>query len=206
MNITHIIDLTHPITSQMPHHPYDDPATINQTRLLHTHHYNDHQLTTGMHVGTHIDGPAHLLNNPLTIAQFPARYFIGQGVLIDARDKKIDASLLKNIALKPDSIVLVLTGHNKKFGTTSYFSDYPILHHDFAQELIKHKINLLGIDTPSPDIHPFEVHKMLLQRNILIIENLTNIEGLVGIPQFTIAALPLNIEANAAPARVVAFY
>lgn len=198
-NMKHVIDLTHPINANMPTHPSDAPATLRQTP-------NDYQLTTGMHTGTHIDGPAHMLESSLKISSFPACYFMGPGVLIDARNKKIDATLFENRVIKPDSIVLVLTGHGKKIGKSGYYEDHPTISKDFAQELIPYKINMLGMDIPSPDNHPFEVHKLLLQKNILIIENLTNLELLLDVPEFTIAALPLKIEADSAPARVIAFY
>lgn len=206
MKTTRVIDLSHRLTATTPTHPYDNPASLKQIRTLHNDHYNDYQITANMHIGTHIDGPAHLLETSTLLSRFPASHFIRPGILIDARGKNIDAPLLENIVIKPDDIVLVLTGHSKKFGTPEYFTDHPIITPEFAQALIARKINMIGIDLPSPDKHPFTIHKMLLERNILIIENLTNLENLVEIPHFTIAALPLKIEADSAPARVIAFY
>ncbi len=206
MNITRVIDLTHSITPDMPAHPYDDPAQLKQIRTLKNDRYSDHQLITGMHIGTHIDGPAHLLESSLSIANFPASHFIRPGVLIDARGKNIDKNLLENVEIKPDAIVLILTGHDKKFGTKEYYTNHPVITPEFAQELIARKINMLGIDLPSPDNFPFTVHKMLLQRNILIIENLTGLEQLIGTNQFTVAALPLRITTDSSPARVIALY
>ena len=202
----HVIDLTHPITPDTPHHPCDVKATLKKIRSLADNSYNDYQLTTGMHVGTHIDGPKHMLEDAPMLSKFPARYFICPGVLIDARDKTIDARLLEGIKIKPDSIVLVLTGHEKKWGTPDYYSNNPVVHQDFAQALIPFKINMLGFDLPSPDNAPYEIHKTLLKRNILIIENLANLEQLVEVGEFTIAAFPLNIETDSSPARVIAFY
>jgi kynurenine formamidase len=206
MNIRHIIDLSHATAAAMPTYPGDDPVFLEQVRMLPAHTYTDHRLTTGMHVGTHIDGPAHLFAGAPALDQFPASHFIRPGILIDARNKGIDAPLLEQVSMQPDAIVLVLTGHDKKFGSNEYFIDHPTLTAAFAHALISRKINILGIDLPSPDRPPFQVHRMLLQRNILIMENLTGLERLVGIDHFTVAALPLKIKADSAPARVVAFY
>lgn len=205
LSMKHVIDLTYPTTALMPSCPDDKPTKLEQIKTLGVHGYNDYQLTTSMHVGTHIDGPAHMLESTLKISSFPACYFMGPGVLIDARNKTIDATLLEGKIIKPDSIVFVFTGHGKKWGSGDYYTNHPVVHQDFAQALIPYKINMLGLDLPSPDNAPYEIHKTLLKRNILIIENLANLELLIDVPEFTVAAFPLNIEADSCPARVVAF-
>ena len=63
---------------------------------------------------------------------------------------------------------------------------------------------MVGMDTSSPDDPPFTVHKLLLAHDILIIENLANLSALVGVPRFDVIALPMKIDAEAAPARVIA--
>jgi len=55
----------------------------------------------------------------------------------------------------------------------------------------------------SPDHEPFPIHKLLLSNDVLIIENLTNLEKLAG-KEFRIIALPINLQEDAAPARVIA--
>jgi kynurenine formamidase len=63
---------------------------------------------------------------------------------------------------------------------------------------------MLGLDTPTPDQSPFLIHKILLGNEILIIENLTHTEELLEFPNFEIIALPLKIDADGSPARVIA--
>ena len=63
---------------------------------------------------------------------------------------------------------------------------------------------MLGIDTPSPDNFPFDIHKMLLNNNILIIENMTNLDKLLFIEEFELIALPLKIKADSSLLRAVA--
>ena len=62
---------------------------------------------------------------------------------------------------------------------------------------------MVGMDTPSPDHAPYKVHKILLGNEILILENLTNLEQLLN-KNFEVIALTPKLEADAAPARVVA--
>ena len=70
--------------------------------------------------------------------------------------------------------------------------------------LVEKKIKMIGIDMPSPDRYPFEIHKLFFENNILIIENLTNLNKLLEVDNFEIIAFPLKIEAEAALVRVVA--
>ena len=199
-----IIDLTHTFTRSMPIHAYDDPASIKKNRNLDTNKYNDWQLISGMHVGTHIDGPGHLTASQVLISDIAVDNFVGKGYLIDARNKTIDASLLKNLPTEEGIIILILTGLDKKFGTEEYYKDYPVISTDFAKELVNHKIKMLGIDAFAPDKYPFPVHQILFQNDVLIIENLTNLESLLGVDNFKVIALPLKTETDSALARIIA--
>jgi kynurenine formamidase len=62
---------------------------------------------------------------------------------------------------------------------------------------------MVGLDSYSPDNEPFEIHKMLLKRDILIVENLVNLDRLVG-KRFRCYVMPLKIQdADGAPCRVI---
>jgi kynurenine formamidase len=63
---------------------------------------------------------------------------------------------------------------------------------------------MVGMDMPSPDKYPFEIHKLLFDNGIYIIENLMNLDKLLGIKKFEVIALPLKIKADSSIARVVA--
>ena len=97
-----------------------------------------------------------------------------------------------------------LKRHSRKFQALDYHESYPEITEGFAKALIAHKVKIVGMDTPSPDKSPFTVHKLLLSSEILIIENLMNLDKLLKIEQFDVIALPMNLETDAAPIRVVA--
>jgi kynurenine formamidase len=63
---------------------------------------------------------------------------------------------------------------------------------------------MVGLDVPSPDRPPYPVHRILLGNGILILENLTGLETLPSDQVFRLYALPLMVEADSAPVRVIA--
>jgi kynurenine formamidase len=84
---------------------------------------------------------------------------------------------------------------------------FPGFSHEAIQILIDRQVVGIAIDTFSPDSgdEDFPIHKMLLHKNIYIIENITNADKLPPTGSF-VAALPMKIlDAVEAPARVIAF-
>jgi kynurenine formamidase len=62
---------------------------------------------------------------------------------------------------------------------------------------------MLGMDMPAPDYFPFDFHKELLTNGIFLLENLTNLQELLGVNDFEVIALPLKIAAEASFVRAV---
>lgn len=199
------IDLSQDIIDNMPVHPYDDKVKLYQDKYLDKDEYNNFKLEIGMHAGTHIDSPMHLTNNKTYINEITLERFIGKGCLLDVRGEKIisfkdeyASSVVEN------DIVILFTDYSKKYGTEDYYTNHPVISEALADFFIDKKIKMLGIDLPSPDRYPFEIHKKLFNNNILIIENLTNLSELIGYESIQIIALPLKIKAEASMARVIA--
>ena len=199
-----LIDLTHTFTSSMPVYPGDPQPSLTQVATLEKEGYNDHQITTVMHVGTHIDAPLHMIAHGKRMDEIPPETFIGKGVLIDARGARlIDANLLEGLTIEPGSIVLIYTGFGAKYRDRSYFENFPTITEEFAKRVVESKVKIVGMDLPGPDQPPFPIHKALLGNGILIIENLTNLDKLLGVTNFEVIALPAKLHADAAPARVI---
>ena len=200
-----IVDLTHTFDDSMPVYSGDPASKISFLNKMASEGYSVSQITTGMHTGTHIDGPLHVIEGGMPLSEVPVERFIGRGVLIDARGKKsIDADLLADVPLRRKDIVLVLTGCSALFRAPSYYRDYPLVTARFAEALAEVGVNMLGLDTPGPDGPPFVIHRLLLTAQVLIIENLTNLRTLLDIPEFEVFALPARFRTEAAPARVIA--
>lgn len=224
------IDLTHTFNNHMPVYPGDSKPELVQRAFLEKDGEVNHRLQSGMHVGTHMDAPAHMISDGKYLSDYSVEKFFGRGVLIDARGKeKIDVDLLANhphltsplqgeeIArgfgaapspggggLGRGAIVLIMTGWSQKFNNDEYYKKHPVLTEAFANKLAELKVSIVGTDTPSPDRAPYKVHKILLEHDILIIENLTNLEVLIGKQNFEVIALPMKLQAEAAFCRVVA--
>ena len=200
-----LIDLTHIIQNGIPSYPGDSETRLAQSKFIQTDYYNNHQLAINMHVGTHIDGPMHLLDVNTYLNEVPLDRFIGDGCVIDGSGQAvIDYQQEYEHLIQEEGIVVLYTGHSQTFGVPEYFSDYPILTLDFAELLVRKHVKMICLDTPSPDKYPFEVHKYLFHNQVLITENLTNVEKLLNVASFEIIALPLHIRADSSVARVIA--
>lgn len=201
------IDLSYTIEDGLITHPYDEELKLYQNRFLNKHKYNDSRLETGMHVGTHIDVASHLMDSNILISDYSADKFIGKGCLLDVRNQDIIKMKKEYInVVEENSIVLLYTGFENQFGSREYFTNHPLVEKELAEFFLEKRIKMVGMDLPAPDKYPFQVHKILLEKDILIIENLRNLVSLLNIHEFEIIALPLKIKAEASPVRVVARY
>ena len=200
----HYIDLTHTITNNMPSHPLDITVQLKSTATYQEHGVANESLYGGVHMGTHIDAPGHFIDNGKKITEFPLTTFIGEAICIDAHNQKIiTPSLLEHIQLKKDVIVILYTGWDTCFYESNYFDEHPVISKECAQYLIDAGVKMVGVDFPSVDTAPYAIHTLLLSNDILIIENLTNL-SLLANKTFNLIALPLKIDTNGAPTRVIA--
>ncbi len=113
-----VIDLTHTFVGNMPTYPGDPKASVQQSARIEKEGYADHWLQTGMHVGTHIDAPAHMIQGGKKIHELPLRVFYGKGRVIDGRRKKeIDIGIQGYKDIRKGEIVFFCTGFSKKYHT-----------------------------------------------------------------------------------------
>jgi kynurenine formamidase len=208
MRVTGIIDLSHEVKDAMPVHPYDGVVELRRDRELLRDGYTNSRLSTGMHAGTHIDAPAHFLECAKNISDYELRHFMGRGCLLDVRGQQLIGYRPEyEDMVRPRDAVILLTGFGQFYGTAEYylrFSDHPVVEAGLAEFFVRRGITMLGMDLPKPDNYPFPVHKLLLGHDIFIIENMTNLEALLTVPEFELAAFPLKIAAEGSPVRALA--
>ncbi|OAA31580.1 cyclase [Kosmotoga arenicorallina S304] len=198
------IDLSRIIKNGMAVYPGDDETILRQSRYLSKDGYNNHRLEISMHSGTHIDGPMHMTNSKKHILEFPLENFVGEGVMLDVRGQEvIEFKEEYELIIKKRSIVILHTGCDEKFGTKDYFLNNPVVSKKFAKFLVEREVKMLGLDSASPDRYPFEIHHILFSGGVLIAENLTNLDKLLGLKTFEVIALPLRIKADSSIARVI---
>ncbi len=199
------IDLSRVIVDEMPGYPGDKGPGLRQDKFFRADGHNDFRLETGMHAGTHVDGPMHMTDSKILIGEIPLDRFVGKGCLLDVRGQKTILPQEKyEEIIKAGDVVLLYTNYSEKYGTDEYFHHHPVVSEALADLFIEKKIKMLAMDLPSPDRHPFVIHKKLLKNDILIAENLTNLSALSAIGKFYVMAFPLKIEADSSPARILA--
>ncbi|QNU68507.1 cyclase family protein [Ruminiclostridium herbifermentans] len=200
-----LIDLSHTIENGMPVYPGDSGLKLVQTRIYSSDNYNNHSIETEMHVGTHLDGPMHMLDVNKYLCDFELENFCGKGCIIRSHNENLIKLKESHLDIVNGAeIVLLHTGMDKFYGLKEYYSKHPILDMSFCEMLVRNKIKILGIDMPSPDRFPFDVHKYLLSHGVLILENLTNLEKINDEDSFEVMAFPLKIKTDSCMVRAIA--
>jgi kynurenine formamidase len=199
------IDLTHNIVDKLTQYPNDTETSLEKMSDFDVNGFNTFKLKMSLHTGTHIDTPMHLTKNNKFVSDYNIERFIGNGIILDVRNE--NPIVFKNIYTQLDltnKIVLLFTGFSNYFGENKYFRQHPVVSEKLIEFFIEKNIKILGIDFPSPDTMPFDLHKQLFRNEIFIIENLTNLDKLLSYKNFEILAIPLNIEADSSSVRVLA--
>ena len=209
-----VIDLTQTISKTMPVYPGTEQPRLTVANTYEKDGFRETLLSFYSHTGTHMDAPFHIYADRTPLDALPAEQFVGKALVIDCRDVGegciIGMEYVEKVQELADDADFLLfnTGWDVNWGKDKYFGEYPVVSMEICQYLLDTKkkgvgFDVIGID-PVAD-HNLTRHKMILsQRDIVIIENLTNLEQIGG-GLFTFAALPLKYQdADGAPVRAVA--
>ncbi|MEM1663519.1 MAG: cyclase family protein [Pyrobaculum sp.] len=205
------IDLTWVVSRDTPVYPGSPPPAIMEWSRLDIHGYYSNVLYFPEHVGTHVDAPAHFVPGGKTIDQVDVSKFFGRFVALDfshlppggvLKLSDFEKALPRWAELGPGWVVLIKFGFDVYAGTEKWLS-HPDLSIELAEHLARLGVNAVGVDAPSPDHPPFEVHKVLLSREVLIYENLTNLSMVVG-RSGRFIGLPIKVHrGSGAPVRAL---
>ncbi|KAH9067722.1 putative cyclase [Lactarius vividus] len=226
-----LIDLTQPLDRNVPVYPGDPPFSSEQSCSVDKDGYSVHALSCSSHVGTHIDAPSHFIPDGATIDQLLPSAFILPALVLDVSHKKDRECITWDSVeplgdrIRPGTAVLFHTGWSRHWDAARYF-DHPWLAADVAERLVALGVRLIGTDTMSPDQSPmvgpsagagapdFDVHRTILGAGGLIVENLTNLDGLLAAQkgpaepgtEVIVSVLPLRITGcDGSPVRAVAW-
>lgn len=207
-----ILDLTREITTDTKVFPGSPSPKFITWNKMDVHNYHSEVIFMSTHTGTHMDAPSHFVTGVSSIDQIPVNRFISRATLIKvakASDELITVSEIEASGVK------ILEGNSIVFSTfweneldkEYYFSHSPGLSEDAAEYLINKKVNAVCIDSPSIDRGSdsnFPVHKLLLNKEILIVENLCNLSKIDN-QNFTLIMIPLKLSgASGSPIRAIA--
>lgn len=195
------VDLSVVVNEKTPIYPGDPATKIKPAGNLAKDGYCDHYVSMGTHVGTHVDAPMHMIEKGKSLDKVPVDQFVGRGCYVDV---SAGFETIKNAGIQEGDIVLLNTDMSDKYYEPEYFEKYQVMDEEIAQYLVDKKIKMVGVDACSVDNkEDFPIHKILLAGNVLIIENLTGLSQLAS-KQFDVYALPVKLEIDGAPARVIA--
>jgi len=207
-----IYDLTHLMHSRMPVYPGKKQPIIESSATLAKDGYREMHLNIDGHTGTHMDAPAHMLQNGRTLDNYPVEKFTGRAVIIPVTDGK---SLIEIADLKPyeteirkAGFVLFRTGWSKYWGTDQYLKNFAVLSEVAANWLTTFQLKGIGIDSISVDridSVTWPVHHIIFNNDLVIIENLKFPDDLKD-GSGTLHCYPLLFEnADGSPVRALFF-
>lgn len=220
-----VVDVSQPLEEHMPVWP-------TLSKFYHTlwlslgfgDNANSYQIIMNEHTGTHVDATGHYLPDGHSehrwIDQIPPETWMGRAPVIDCQDLSARGEVTPDRILRwekeygriePGDIVVFNYGWWKKWAIRpneqEFMRDWPGLGLDAVDLLLERGVKAIGSDTPSPEVFGVpgdQVHHKVLDRGVVIIENLTNLDQVS--PLCFLVALPLPIRGGTgSPTRAVAF-
>lgn len=194
-----VIDLSHMLQQNISIYPDDIPPEFKQNKTLKIDGYNETKLTLSSHSGTHIDAPLHIIKEGKGLNEFSMESFIGTAGIIDLSPNNLQYITLESIKkyeafIRDINFLIINTGWSRFWGMEQYLKDYPVLTLEAAVWLSNFKLQGIGIDAISVDSSnsaTYPIHQTFLNKEILIIENLTNLMD-IGENIFNFYCLPLK--------------
>jgi arylformamidase len=202
-----IIDISLPITSEMPVWPGDPYPECTVVSRLDVEGIQVSRLTLGTHTGTHLDAPRHFIPGGRTIDLLDLRVLVGRCRVIEIvrAEGHIAPVDLQGFELHPGDRVLLKTRNSQQPSMRVFTFDFAALEPEAADYLCEQGVALVGIDGPSIDagsVSDFPCHKRLLGADVLVVENLVLRGVTPGI--YGLIAAPLNIiGADGCPIRAL---
>jgi len=200
-----IIDISKTISEDMVVYGNEDAKRIKRNIVMDYAFgsYHESRIDMDMHCGTHIDAPLHMVENGNTIDSVDLSRFIGDCKVYDLTHVTdyIVKRDIENLDIQKDDIILFKT---KNSYVTGYDAKFIYLEEDAAHYLAAIQIKCIGIDAMGieRDKPKHEIHKIILEQNIGIIENLQLKEVEAG--KYFLSCLPLKIQGcEASPARAI---
>jgi kynurenine formamidase len=202
-----IIDLTRNIHKGMASIPFEEAIDIEWSEFPGFPDVNISSFKAFSHIGTHIDSPYHFIPNGKKIHEIDVNRFVGKGYLIDLSDKKRELIVLDDMpktAIEKGHIIIINTGMEKYWPKPR--EQHTELSEEAAKHLLQYEPKMIGADSLAIDYvnNNFKAHKAILDADVPIIEELVDLDKLIG-KTFDVMAFPLKIDGlEASPARVLA--
>lgn len=205
-----ILDISVAVSPDLPVWPGDPKIELKRFRsIAQGDTSNDSHLACSVHSGTHIDAPAHFIENGNTVERLPLDTLLGPATVVELPEADIiTPEHLEAQGLSPQIKRLLLKTQNSDLWTDpghQFNPDFVALSSDSARWIVSKGINLVGIDylsiQLSKDAEPI-THRILLDAGIIIIEGLDLRNISPGV--YELICLPIKLAGSeGAPARAV---
>ncbi len=203
-----LIDLSYPLEHGQQTFPWDPKLSIIPHGNTKTLKYNISEISMSTHQGTHLDAMYHFIDDGKTLDQMPLDWFYGPARLLKIPKQAKEEITVEDFAqfeehLVKDAKIIYETGWAKNFGAENFFSEFPTMTLEASEYLASKEVRMIGMDTPTPSHDWYEVHHVLLAKEIVLVESLTNLGDLPD--AFTFMGFPMNIKGrDGSPIRAVA--
>lgn len=211
-----MIDLTFTLEDGFPNYPILPRMEFKQIMEIGVDGSpsNVIQISMPSHGGTHFDAPIHQVEGATAVDEVSIERCVGSAVMLDFSHKYGAENLsigLDEIEKYDDrvcegDIIVLNTGC---YAHPDEFENFGHLSIEAAEWLVRKKIALLAVDTPSVDLKvsaggKMPVHQIILGNDIPIVESLANLDK-ISEERFIFVGLPLKIKGgDGGPCRAIA--
>lgn len=176
------------------------------------------KVSFGTHTGTHTDAPLHFVKNGKSIEKVPLDKLVGEVTIVDFSHLEDNETITKEMmaSINITKRMLFKFGWGKYWGTRKFYKDYPFFSKGAAEYLVSKNVELIAMDTPSPDDSHIKleentlgsdkdspIHKIFLNNGIALVEYIANLDKVKDYEGWNIIVTPLRIKgADGSPSRV----
>jgi arylformamidase len=205
-----INDISLSISPNLPTWPGDPGLKLDQYASMDKgEHYNATQISSSVHLGTHVDAPRHFLNDGSAVEELPLEVLTGPCYVAQLPDgiEAITAEVLDRTEITSEMKRVLFGTSNSHYwakGESRFQTDFVAITEDGAEWLVERGVQLVGIDYLS--VAPYEesipTHTVLLKAGVVIVEGLNLSDVMRGF--YDLYCLPLKIVgSDGAQARAI---
>ncbi len=203
------VDLSHAISDGDRPYPGDPPTLVSQWATLDKEHFRLKCVSFGSHSSTHMDSPSHLIDGGASLDSIHLSSFFHKAFAIDCKALPCIGKEQVKVIPSDATAVLFSTGWDERWNSERYFEDPPLLTEEATLFLLERGVRMFGFDSSSCDELASErlpIHHLIFSYDALILENLCNLDRVIG-RTVSLVALPMLLDdSDGAPSRVVASY
>ncbi len=201
-----LIDISPEISADLDVWPGDTPFSREVSMDTDKgDHLGLSKVQTTLHLGAHTDAPNHYAKKAEGIGDRSLHYYWGSCQVITTSTKKgerIQWSDLKSQDIQAPRVLLKTSSFPDP---NQWNNDFSALSVELVNQLAKHNVILVGIDTPSVDLFDckeLQAHQQIFKYNMAILEGIVLNQIDDGV--YHLSCLPLKIRhGDASPVRAV---